>query len=142
MLYTPHGLSHTGLTPLISAAPPIKVLAFLHGLHSVRISGASQLNLGAENGVRAQRILKAKYWVGTHDEVKKGGGLIGWFLNRKKWTVKEALEKVRKDLEEMDKRRAKVVGDGNSVLGKRKAGDEWEDVRFEEVGNGESRVLV
>jgi hypothetical protein len=104
----------------------LDTLAFLHGLHDVSISAAQQLNLGAKNGVLAQRMLRAKYWVGTHDEVKKGGGLISWFLRRKIWTLEDALAE------------AKVVVDGET------AGndcDEFEDVHFEDVGNGETRIL-
>lgn len=84
------------------------------------ISAAQQLNLGAKNGLLAQNILKAKYWVATHDEVKIGGGFVAWLLRRKKWTLDDALREVRAD--------ARGV-------------DEFDDVRFEEVGNGESRVL-
>lgn len=40
-----------------------------------------------------QRLTKAKYWVGKHDEVKRGGGLVSWFLKRQAYSVKEALEK-------------------------------------------------
>lgn len=98
-------------------------LAFLHGLHDVSISAAQQLNLGAKNGVLAQRLLQAKYWVATHDEVKKGGGLISWFLRRKVWTVEEALVEAS-------------AGEGS------KGGRaEFEDVRFQNMGNGESRIL-
>jgi hypothetical protein len=93
----------------------------------VSISAAQQLNLGAKNGILAQRILQAKYWVATHDEVKKGGGLISWFLRRKVWTVEEAL-----------KAASVAEGDGDD-RGRRR--DEWEDVRFGNMGNGESRVL-
>ncbi|KAF2127878.1 hypothetical protein P153DRAFT_432322, partial [Dothidotthia symphoricarpi CBS 119687] len=80
ILYTPHGLPHTALSPIATADPPLRTLAFLHGLHDVSISAAQQLNLGAMNGVLAQRVLRARYWVATHDEVKKGGGLVSWFL--------------------------------------------------------------
>lgn len=90
----------------------------MHGLHDVSISAAQQLNLGAKNGVLAQRLLRAKYWVATHDEVKRGGGLVSWFLRRKVWKLEDALKE------------AGVEAD-----------DDFEDVRFEEVGNGESRVL-
>ncbi|KNG51909.1 major facilitator superfamily protein [Stemphylium lycopersici] len=116
VIYTPHGIPHTALSPIAKADPPLHTLAFLHGLHDVSISAAQQLNLGAKNGVLAQRILRAKYWVATHDEVKKGGGFISWFLRRKVWTVEDAL------------REAKAEG-------------EFEDVRFQALGNGESRVL-
>lgn len=107
------------------ADPPLHTLAFLHGLHDVAIGSAQQLNLGAKNGLLAQRILRAKYWVATHDEVKKGGGLIGWFLRRKVWTLEEALKEASVDAEE----RGEMDTDG------------FEDVHFEDVGNGESRVL-
>ncbi|EMD59754.1 hypothetical protein COCSADRAFT_127261 [Bipolaris sorokiniana ND90Pr] len=116
VIYTPHGIPHTALEPIATAEPALHTLAFLHGLHDVSISAAQQLNLGAKNGVLAQRLVKAKYWVGTHDEVKKGGGFVSWFLRRKVWRVEDAIRE--------------VGGEG-----------EVEDVRFREVGNGESRVL-
>lgn len=121
VIYTPHGISHTALAPIALADPPLHTLAFLHGLHDVSIGAAQQLNLGAKNGVLAQRVLRAKYWVATHDEVKKGGGMISWFLRRKVWTLEDALKAAR----------AESSADG----------DDFEDVHFEEVGNGESRVL-
>lgn len=106
----------------------MKTLAFLHGLHDVSISAAQQLNLGAKNGVLAQRILRAKYWVATHDEVKKGGGFISWFLKRKVWTVEDALREARSE---------ETGGYGGSGWGV----DEFEDVRFKDMGNGESMIL-
>ncbi len=45
------------------------------------------------------RQLRAKYWVGTHDAVKKGAGIVSWFLRRKGITLAEAVEG------EMEKRR-------------------------------------
>jgi hypothetical protein len=41
---------------------------------------SKQLNLGAHNALKAQRMMNAKYWVETHDEIKIGGGLIALFL--------------------------------------------------------------
>ncbi|KAF2853542.1 hypothetical protein T440DRAFT_444467 [Plenodomus tracheiphilus IPT5] len=116
VIYTPHGIPHEALSPIAKADPPLHTLAFLHGLHDVSISAAQQLNLGAKSGLLAQRILQAKYWVATHDEVKKGGGFISWFLRRKVWTVQDALKEASE-------------------------GDEFEDVRFQDMGNGESRIL-
>jgi hypothetical protein len=118
VIYTPHGIPHEALSPIAKADPPLHTLAFLHGLHDVSISSAQQLNLGAKNGVLAQRILRAKYWVATHDEVKKGGGFISWFLRRKVWTVEDALKEATADDE-----------------------GEFTDVRFQDMRNGESRVL-
>ncbi|KAG9188603.1 major facilitator superfamily protein [Alternaria panax] len=118
VIYTPHGIPHEALSPIAKADPPLHTLAFLHGLHDVSVSSAQQLNLGAKNGVLAQRILRAKYWIATHDEVKKGGGFISWFLRRKVWTVEDALKAARADDE-----------------------GEFEDVRFQDMSNGESRIL-
>lgn len=126
LIYTPHGIPYKSLEPVAKSDPPLKTLAFLHGLHDVSISAAQQLNLGAKNGVLAQRMLRAKYWVATHDEVKRGGGLISWFLRRKIWTLEDALKE------------AKAVVD-NETTGQDE--DEFEDVHFEDVGNGESRIL-
>ncbi|KAF2033056.1 hypothetical protein EK21DRAFT_98611 [Setomelanomma holmii] len=128
VIYTPHGIPHPALTPIATADPPLRTLAFLHGLHDVSISAAQQLNLGAKNGLLAQRILKAKYWVATHDEVKKGGGFISWWLRRKAWTLEDALKEAKAEMDGEDAR----VGD---------AGDEFEDVRFQDMSNGESRIL-
>ncbi|KAF2268272.1 hypothetical protein CC78DRAFT_576281 [Lojkania enalia] len=126
VIYAPHGIPHTALQPIGSADPPLHTLAFLHGLHDVKISAAQQLNLGAKNGLQAQRILQAKYWVATHDEVKKGGGLVSWFLNRKAWTIQDALQEARAEVNGKDARMPD---------------DDIDNVRFEEVGNGESRIL-
>lgn len=144
VIYTPHGIPHTALDPVVSADPPLHTLAFLHGLHDVSISAAQQLNLGAKNGVLAQRALKAKYWVATHDEVKKGGGLVSWFLRRKVWTLEEALREARAEVESEGQGKVEANGYGNGSVrganGKLESGV-FEAVRFEDVENGESRVL-
>ncbi|KAF1969801.1 hypothetical protein BU23DRAFT_652148 [Bimuria novae-zelandiae CBS 107.79] len=61
IVYTPHGIPYKSLEPIAKAYPPLHTLAFLHGLHDVSISAAQQLNLGAKNGLLAQRVLRAKY---------------------------------------------------------------------------------
>ncbi|PMD37866.1 hypothetical protein L207DRAFT_513852 [Hyaloscypha variabilis F] len=119
VLYTPHGISPSDLQPLTTAEPKIKVLALLHGLQDISLEGfwkKAQLNMGAHNGLKVVRMLGVKYWVGTHDEVKKGGGVVGWFLRRVGIGVEEALE-------------LEAVQEGK------------EEVNFVEVGNGESLVL-
>jgi len=126
IIYTPHGVHPSSLEPVQHASPPLKTLCFIHGLHDVSISWGQQLNLGVHNGLQAQRKLNAKYWVGTHDEVKKGGGLVGWFLNRKVLSLEKALKDEELQLNEAENNIGKV---------------RIEDVRFEEVGNGESRIL-
>jgi len=47
--------------------------------------------LGAQNGLDVVRKTKVKYWIGTHDEVKKGGGFVSWVLKRRIWGVEDVL---------------------------------------------------
>lgn len=117
VIYTPHGIHAPSLSSISTADPPISTLALLHGLHDVSIDWGQQLNLGAHNGLAAQKALEAKYWIGTHDEIKKGGGVVSWFLRRKQYTLKDALEK---------------HVEGSEPL---------EGVVFWELENGETRVL-
>ena len=91
VIYTPHGVHAQSFETLLTAQPPVKTLAFLHGLHDVSITMSKQLNLGARNALQAQDILESKYWVGTHDEVKVGGGLIAPLLRRKAYTILDVL---------------------------------------------------
>lgn len=139
VIYTPHGISTPSLAVIPEASPPLSVLAFLHGLHDIAIGSAQQLNLGGHNGLAAQRILKARYWVGTHDEQKRGGGLVSFFLRRKIIKLGDALEEERRKRKTLQKGNSNgTSGDGeisNEVL------DEFEDARFAELTNGESRVL-
>src|SRR5271163_2439233 len=72
VIYTPHGISPTDLELVAKAEPRIQTLCLLHGLHDIKLG--AQLNMGAHNGLKVQRLLRAKYWIGTHDEIKKGGG--------------------------------------------------------------------
>jgi hypothetical protein len=120
VIYTPHGISTSDLAPVATAAKPkIHTLALLHGLQDISLG--AQLNMGAHNGLKVQRLLQSKYWVGTHDEVKKGGGIVSWFLERKAVSLKEAME------------REKLEG--------KETGVDLGEVRFEEVGNGASLIL-
>ncbi len=91
VIYSPHGITPISLSPIINAKPTIDVLAILHGLHDVSIDWGQQLNLGALNGVKVQQALDSKYWIGTHDEVKHGGGIVSWLLRRKVYSVGDAL---------------------------------------------------
>ncbi|KAK5732788.1 hypothetical protein LTR17_010206 [Elasticomyces elasticus] len=101
IIYTPHGIASSDLTLIPEASPPIHTLALLHGLHNVRLGGAGraamQINLGAKNGLEVQRLLKADYWIGTHDEIKEGKGLVGWLLRRDDVTYGDAVKKGWKD---------------------------------------------
>lgn len=138
VLYTPHGVQPSDLTVIPKASPALTTLAFLHGLHNVRMGTASgrtalQLNLGALNGLKAQRVLNAHYWLGTHDEVKRGGGLVAWFLQREVMTLKEALEHERK------RRQNGIKGSTDVEVGK--VLDSFEGTNWIDLKNGESRVL-
>lgn len=124
VIYTPHGIHAQDLRHLPSANPPLQVLALLHGLHDVTISSVKKLNLGAHNGLRAQRTCKAKYWVSTHDEVKEAQGLIASLLKRKVITHQEAMEYARGQSSDED-----LFADA-------------EQMQYVELSNGESLLLT
>ena len=126
IIYTPHGIHAKDLCHLQSANPAISTLALLHGLHDVKIS-VKQLNLGAHNGLQVQRKCQAKYWVSTHDEIKRGSGLIAPFLYRTVLTLQEAIEMERK---------AKGWISDESEL------SDMREVTFVELSNGESLLLL
>ena len=126
IIYSPHGINAQDLSHLPSATPAVKTLALLHGLHDIRIS-VKQLNLGAHNGLQAQRMCQAKYWVSTHDEIKQEYGLITPFLYRRVLTLQEAIEEERK---------AKGSISDESEL------SDVREVAFAELANGESLLLI
>ena len=121
VLYTPHGITPEAIAQLTKASPPIKTLCLIHGLHDVSLKMTQQLNLGAHNGLKIQRSLKPKYWFGTHDEVKKAGGLIKLILRRKIITLEEAIKKAEESLNPHDRNLDRTI--------------------FEYIGNGEHRIL-
>ena len=126
VIYSPHGIQAQELSHLSCAIPAVNTLALLHGLHDIKIS-LKQLNLGAHNGLKAQKICKAKYWVSTHDEIKKETGFITAFLHRKALTLQEALN------EEMT---TKGKVDDESELAKMR------EVTFADLASGESLLLA
>lgn len=123
IIYTPHGVEADTFAAVTTAYPPVQTLAFMHGLHDVSLP-LKQLNLGAHNALKAQKILKARFWVGTHDEVKKGTGFIGPLIRRKQHTIEDALAQAMKSgVKESIRETAK-------------------DVAWLEVGNGENLLLT
>ncbi|CEJ82115.1 hypothetical protein VHEMI02201 [[Torrubiella] hemipterigena] len=90
MVYSPHGIEASDLSFLASKSSLLSTLALLHGLHDVSIMYTKQLNLGGLNGIDAVRASGAKYWIATHDEIKKGGGIIAPLLMRTQYTVDQA----------------------------------------------------
>ncbi|KAL9633804.1 MAG: hypothetical protein Q9164_004477 [Protoblastenia rupestris] len=127
LIYTPHGIHAQDLHCLTIAHPPLKTLALLHGLHDIQIS-TKKLNLGAHNGLQAQRICDAKYWISTHDEVKKARGFIAPALHRKVLTLKEALDEERR-------RRGGVIHERSQLAA-------IEEVTFADLESGQSLVLL
>lgn len=123
VIYSPHGIKGPDLQCVKAAG--IKTLALLHGLHDVRIWMTAQLNLGALNGIEAVRASGARYWIATHDEAKKGGGLISWLLQRTTYSLRDAIEAEL----------AKNVGEGEGA-GHTPVYD------FVELGSGDGLVLA
>jgi hypothetical protein len=117
IIYSPHGIQGSDLACL--KATRLRALALLHGLHDVQIWMTKQLNLGALNGIQAAAESGARYWIATHDEVKKGGGLIAPLLRRTQHTLKDAITAEEKRI-------------GREVLG----------LDFVELGSGDGLALV
>ncbi|KAI0404632.1 hypothetical protein F4802DRAFT_566819 [Xylaria palmicola] len=126
VVYSPHGVGPDALAGLRGAG--LRVLALLHGLDDIRLWMTKQLNLGAVNGVAAARACGAKYWVATHDEVKKGGGFVSLLLRRTRWSVAEAVKR---------------EGQKSIVTGADDDDDERETrYEFVELGSGDGLVLA
>lgn len=93
IIYTPHGIPWSSLKSLQSNGIE-EISALLHGLHEVtnpKVLGG-KLNLGGRNAVQVAHNCKPKLWIGTHDEVKVGKGLVSKVLKRRIWSVEEALK--------------------------------------------------
>ncbi|KAG5930004.1 hypothetical protein E4U42_003466 [Claviceps africana] len=90
VIYSPHGIDSKALVDMESSG--LSTLALLHGLDDVRIWMTKQLNLGALNGIKAANTCKARFWIPTHDEVKRGGGFIAPLLQRTSYSFKDAVK--------------------------------------------------
>jgi hypothetical protein len=101
VIYSPHGIESQDLAGLQSSG--VQALALLHGMHDVRIWMTKQLNLGALNGIKAVNVSGARYWIATHDEVKKGAGFIAPMLLRTIYTLKDAVATVDSQLRDEGK---------------------------------------
>lgn len=97
VIYTPHGIMYEDVSLISAAAPPVQTLALLHGLHEVSFISTKKFNLGVHNALKCQSILNSKYWVGTHDEVTLGYGLIAPLLTRKAYTLEDGLKAQEKE---------------------------------------------
>ncbi|MCJ1281083.1 hypothetical protein MMC26_000401 [Xylographa opegraphella] len=124
IIYTPHGILANDLKVLSQAAPPIRTLALLHDYNEVDLSILTRLNLGIHNGLKAQRMCNARYYIGTHDEAKQGKGILLPFLRRKELTIQDALEKEQ-------------VENGNAA----NHFSHERQTKFLALGNGESLLL-
>nr|OQO16094.1 hypothetical protein B0A51_16114 [Rachicladosporium sp. CCFEE 5018] len=129
LLHTPHGISHVAVSTIISQAdPPIRTIALLHGLSDVKVGEtplgpALQINLGARNGVHVQQALQASSWFGTHDEVKKGSGIVAKMIKSRSMPLVDVLAQ-----EQSSGRLSKEAA--KACL-----------ASYEELGSGISRVL-
>ncbi|KAK5625349.1 hypothetical protein RRF57_001065 [Xylaria bambusicola] len=124
VIYSPHGIEPNALSGMKGTG--LQTLALLHGLDDVRLWMMKQLNLGAVNGVSAARKCGAKYWVATHDEVKKGGGFVSLLLRRTTWSVADAVKR------EGEKGPVKEPGGDDQAGG----------YEFVELGSGDGLVLA
>ncbi|KAI1367658.1 hypothetical protein F5Y08DRAFT_50472 [Xylaria arbuscula] len=124
LIYSPHGIESSALSGIKTTG--LRTLALLHGLDDVRLGVMKQLNLGAVNGVSAARECGAKYWVATHDEVKKGGGFVSLLLRRTTWSVADAVKR------EGEKRIIQGTGDDKQTTG----------YEFVALGSGDGLVLA
>jgi len=99
VIYSPHGILYNSLAVFAKTSPDLRVLALLHGTLNVKVgwslTGYSDANLGAHNGLKVQRLTNAKYWIGTHDEYKVEQGFTSLMLTNCPITVEEALERER-----------------------------------------------
>ncbi|KAJ6615602.1 hypothetical protein B0H10DRAFT_1801214 [Mycena sp. CBHHK59/15] len=144
VIYTPHGIRSDSLHALPDAGIA-RVLALLHGLHEVTNPKAAcasvplllggALNLGAPNGLKLARALRPAYWLGTHDEAKRGAGLVSRVLKRRVWTVEEAREEAKR-VDGGDK------GGGGKGNGKGSGSEGGTDVECVELRSGEKIVLA
>lgn len=114
ILYSPHGIESSDLE--CAAGSGLETLALLHGLHDVQIWMTKQLNLGGLNGIKAARACGAKYWIATHDEVKKGGGLIARFLRRKVYSAQDAVESLPAGNDEKFKGEFLELDSGEAII--------------------------
>jgi len=114
VVYSPHGIHAPDLECV--AGSGLSTVALLHGLHDVRIWMTAQLNLGALNGIKAARTSGAKYWVATHDEQKRGGGLVSWFLQRTVYTLRDAVEAEEAKSDDSEGYKFIELGSGDGML--------------------------
>lgn len=96
VLYTPHGLSASTLQPYLThhlhpttASAPLTAL--FHSLtreENPWFMGGVVAN-GAPGGVELARLLRARNWIGAHDEVKDNRGVATSWLRTKGYGVRE-----------------------------------------------------
>ncbi|KAK6431240.1 hypothetical protein LTR95_012599 [Oleoguttula sp. CCFEE 5521] len=129
LFHTPHGISHGAIATIIQQAnPSIRTIALLHGLSDVKVGEtplgpALQINLGARNGAHVQQALQARYWLATHDEVKKGSGIVAKMIKSRSMQLDAVLAE-EQSKGSLSKEAAKACL-----------------ASYEELGSGISRVL-
>ncbi|GAP82738.2 hypothetical protein SAMD00023353_0102720 [Rosellinia necatrix] len=136
IVYSPHGIEPGVLADVVAGAG-LRTLALLHGLDDVRLRPAKRLNLGGVNGVAAARACRARYWVPTHDEPKKGGGLVALLLSRTRWSVADAEGRTTTAAAA-----AAVVVRGGEQQQQQQQQEEEAGYRFVDLGSGDALVLA
>jgi hypothetical protein len=124
VVYTPHGILVEQMTFMTSREPPLRILALIHGLLNVRVGlswiGFSEANLGGHNGLKLQRLLQARYWLGTHDEAKIEKGITSLILTQNPITLEQALQREKEEAKDDQTERGHpnwhLVGNGGSLV--------------------------
>lgn len=92
LLYIPHGCKRSSITDWLNQQSNIKVTVLLQGFHTVSnpIWLGGLLNYGCDEAAKLAIAVKARHWIATHDEDKKGSGLVSKFLKRNTSTTANA----------------------------------------------------
>lgn len=119
VLYSPHGL-HTSTPALQSflhhSTPAFSTLALLHGLKE-SWTMSWQTTFGVASGLQLYRQSGARYWVSTHDDRLRYGGLVYWLANDIFRTLEWGLGQERKGEGEVAKEvKVKHVRNGDCVV--------------------------
>ncbi|KZP25941.1 hypothetical protein FIBSPDRAFT_361969 [Athelia psychrophila] len=87
VIYTPHGIPASSLSPWRAVHPDVDVLALIHGLDEIDMPWwlAGPINLGPRSALPLCTLLRPRVWVATHDEEKTAQGLVARVIRRRQW---------------------------------------------------------
>ena len=127
IVYTPHGISPDGANVLAISQPQIHTIPLMHGLDVVKLP--MMVNMGAHNGLKVQRALRAKYWVATHDEAVPIQGIVGHLVRREPLTIQDAVRQESENNSSFENENAA-------------ARDLADNSGFKDLRNGMSMILI